>query len=90
MENNRHSESLTPEAKIKEWYLRSYPTDDIGQELNPDITFQGLFDAMDSYQDVYAVLGVGDSLVRERVFEALAQVTGMSYDDIYDQWLKCA
>ena len=33
--------------------------------------------------DVYEVIGVGDSLVRERLFEALADVTHYDYDTIY-------
>ena len=28
---------------IKEWYLSTYPDDELGLELNDDTTFEGLF-----------------------------------------------
>ena len=34
--------------------------------------------------------GVYDSLVRERIFEKLAEIIGTDYDYIYDQWVKSA
>lgn len=78
------------ETKVREWYMEAYPDDDLGQEITEGLTFQGLFDALDSYQDVYKVLGVGDSLVRESCFAELAEIIGESYDYVYDQWLKGA
>jgi hypothetical protein len=73
---------------IKEWYLNTFPTDELGSEMKDDITFIGLFEALDSYKCVYDFLGVDDSIVRERVFEKLSEVMSVSYDYIYDQWLK--
>ena len=35
----------------------------------------------------YAFLGVQDSIVRERVFDALATLMGCWYYHIYHQWL---
>lgn len=74
---------------IKDWYTAAYPTDELGQELNDTITFYGLFNSMDNYKDVYEVLGVSDSLVRERCFEQLAKIMEVDYDYIYNQWLMC-
>ena len=37
--------------------------------------------------DFYDALGVGDSIVRERVFRQLETRTGIPYDTIYEAWL---
>lgn len=75
---------------IKNWYCNAYPTDSLGAEIDPSATFGGLFNALDNYRDVYAYWGVYDSLVRERIFEKLAEIIGTDYDYIYDQWAKSA
>lgn len=73
---------------IKNWYVRKFPKDELGHELNNKITFKGLFKALDNYKDVYEFLGVGDSIIRERVFEKLAEIMNVEYDYIYKRWLK--
>lgn len=78
---------LKADTIIKDWYIDTYPTDDLGESLNDGITFYDLFRAMDNYKCVYQFMGVHDSLVRERVFEGLAEVMDVDYDYIYDQWL---
>lgn len=72
---------------IKNYYLATFPTDELGLEINEDATFQGLFETLDRYRDVYEYIGVLDSLVRERVFEKLASVMDVDYDYVYDQWM---
>lgn len=78
---------MNENTKLKEWYTTNHPDDELGAEINPDSTFQNLFDALDQYKDVYEVIGVGDSLVRERLFEGLAEITGYDYQIIYEQWM---
>jgi hypothetical protein len=73
---------------IKSFYVDTYPTDNLGQEINGEASFEGLNKVLDCNIDVYEYLGVGDSLVRERVFSKLAELMGVSYDVIYDKWLK--
>ena len=73
---------------IKSYYVDTYPTDNIGQEINDEASFEGLNKALDCKIDVYEYLGVGDSLVRERVFWKLSDLMGVSYDVIYDKWLQ--
>lgn len=75
--------------KIKDWYMFEYPNDDIGELIDDDITFQGLFLSMDVYQNVYDTLGISDSLIRERVFYLLAEIMEVDYDYVYQQWLRC-
>lgn len=73
-------------TKIKEWYMKEYSTDELGAEINNEITFEDLFVALDI--DVYEVLGVGDSVIRERCFEKLAEIMNVDYEDIYYKWLR--
>lgn len=77
-------------ATIKEWYVKKYPDDGLGNEMNRYATFGELYYALKSNREicVYTILGVLDSVVRERCFEELARRTGLEYDDIYKMWLS--
>lgn len=74
--------------KVKQWYISTFHTDELGTELNSLITFKDVFNTLDSYQDIYKLLGVDDSIVRERVFAKLSEIMKVDYDYIYNQWLK--
>lgn len=76
--------------KIKSWYMKSYPTDDMGKDIRDEITFKSLWNMMHQGYDVYEVLDVYDSVVRERVFEKLSQILGVDYDVVYNKWLGYA
>lgn len=41
-------------------------------------------------KDVYGVIGADDSIVRERVFQHLSELTGKKYRTLYNMWLKSA
>ena len=73
---------------IKEFYLNEYPTDELGVELNDNITFAGLVTELFGGHDVYEYIGVHDSLVRERLFSELAKQLNTSYDYVYNLWLN--
>ena len=77
-----HEENL-----VQDWYLHAYPDDELGQRITPDLTFDDAMQAVSLGGDFYDVLGVGDSIVRERVFRQLVARTGIPYDTIYDAWL---
>jgi hypothetical protein len=76
--------------KVKDWYIKTYPSDDLGQEINDKITFKSLWAYMNNGYDVYEVLEVGDSIVRERIFEKLSEVLGVDYNVVYNKWLMSA
>lgn len=85
------SEELTAaRIKIKDWYSRQYPTDTIVSKLRDDVTFLDLFDTLDNYGDVYELIFKegGDSIVRERCFEKLAEIMKCDYNYIHAQWLN--
>ena len=74
---------------IKDFYLENYPTDELGVELIETATFVGLLDVLhNNTKDVYDYIGVGDSLVRERLFARLAEILEMPYDYVYKLWLN--
>jgi len=73
---------------IRQFYLENYPTDDLGLELNETPTFAGLLNQLIVSGDVYRYIGVSDSVIRERLFERLAEELEVSYDYVYNLWLK--
>lgn len=73
---------------VRDWYTHTFPTDDLGNELNPDLTFDTALGAVALGEGFYDVLGESDSVVRERVFGKLADRYGIDYDTIYNAWLN--
>lgn len=70
---------------IKKWYTAAFESDELGLEINPNATFLGL---IGNIVDVYGYIGVVDSLVRERLFERIAEIMECSYDEVYNLWLN--
>ena len=77
-----------PKTKLRDFYVRKFPTDSLGERINPEATFEGLMKCFDNRTDVYDYIGVGDSVVRERLFSGLAEVAGITYGTIYDYWMN--
>ena len=88
--NNTTPQVYNKSTLLKEYYTRTYKSDELGEELNNNVTFVDLFECLDNYQDVYDLIGVYDSLLRERLFEKLAQMMCVEYDYIYNQWIRCS
>ena len=72
---------------IKLYYKKNYPDDELGDELR-DITFLELFKNLDRGINIYETINVNDSIVRERLFQALADLFNSDYNYIYNKWLK--
>ena len=75
---------------LRGWYMECYPKDDLAKCMEAGTTFSDLFDALDCYKDVYMLIGVGGSIIRERLFQGLADCIGKDYGYVYDQWLMSA
>jgi len=75
------------DATIKNWYRKNYPTDDLGEELNDFNTFEDLYNGISNRVDVYEIIGVGDSVIRERLFDHLSNIKGVKYENIYQKWI---
>jgi hypothetical protein len=73
---------------IREFYVKNYPSDDMGDGINPTATFAGLLNQLIVGGDVYEYLYVYDSIIRERLFERLAEELNVKYDYVYNLWLK--
>lgn len=75
------------DEKIRDFYMWKYPQDELGAELS-DVSFGDLLAALVAKRDVYEVIGEGDSIIRERLFERLADLVGVGYDTIYELWFN--
>jgi hypothetical protein len=73
---------------IKQFYIENYPTDELGIELKDDTNFTGLLNELFTNNDIYGYIGVGDSIIRERLFEKLSEILNCSYDYVYNLWLN--
>lgn len=91
-ENNVKLENLIQKLSIsiKEWYIISYPNDNLGTTLSSTATFLDLNNLLNSRKgDVYKLLGgESDSIIRERCFMKLSELTEQEYDTIYTKWLN--
>lgn len=76
------------DLNVKAWYTSTFPTDELGMEMNASVDFGALFEAIKKHIDVYEVLNVHDSIVRERVFDKLSTIMNVEYKYIYDLWLE--
>lgn len=61
----------TKEKTVAEWYKETYPTDELGLEINETLMFEDLFEVKD--EDIYKAIGVGDSVIRERIEQELVE-----------------
>ena len=74
---------------IRAWYMKQFHGDDLGADIRPDITFNSLYKALRAGYGsmIYEFIGVGDSIIRERLFDQLAALLGVDCDIVYDLWL---
>ena len=74
-------------VKLKDWYTKNYPTDDLGEDIDDDNTFEDLWNGLHNKVNVYDIIGFGDSVLRERLFEHLSEIKGVDYDYVYNKWI---
>lgn len=70
---SRTSQKAELQSNVREWYLHTFPTDDLGEEIAADIAFSDLYGRKST--EVYEILGVEDSVIRERVEDQLREIT---------------
>lgn len=68
----RTSQKAELQSNVREWYLHTFPTDDLGEEIAADIAFSDLYGRKST--EVYEILGVEDSVIRERVEDQLREI----------------
>ena len=74
-------------SSVGSWYVFTFPTDEHGIDIKPQITFGQLNEMIEKGSDMYAEMGTADSVIRERCFEKLAEIMNVEYSGIYDKWL---
>jgi hypothetical protein len=75
-------------TKVLDFYMSFYPNDEEGKNINPNLTFTSLLRGMKKGLDFYEMVGVGDSIIRERIFVALADLyANNDYGAIYSLWM---
>ena len=83
----QETQAFNMDSDIHNWYATTFPDDKLGEEIYTGVTFQKLYDML-SADDIYSIMGVDDSSIRERCFNMLSQLTGEDYSVIYDKWLN--
>ena len=75
--------------QLRDYYMQQFPEDDLGRDIHPDITFKTLYHTLRTGNPgkAYDVIGVDDSIIRERLFEKLAALRKVDYDTIYNLWM---
>lgn len=71
---------------VRDWYLRTFPDDELGVQIAPSLTFDDALTEIPS-DNIYFDLSDGDFDIRERVFKELAVRYGLTYRDLYKSWL---
>jgi hypothetical protein len=77
----------TKQSEIKTWYLSTYSDDKQGVNIKWDITFEQAAYCLKSKEDFYEFIGVEDTIIRERIFEKIAELYEIDYSVVYNQWL---
>jgi len=65
-------------------YHNRYPSDPIYADMKSSATLEAI--KKEPWR-VYDIMGVGDSLARERVFEMIEEKYKIDYNDIYEAWM---
>lgn len=75
------------DTNINNWYLRNF--DNVN--INEEVTFNDLFNALDNKESVYNLLGVdkesGYKIVKNCLTK-LAELINAPYDYVYEQWMS--
>ena len=70
-----------------DWYAKAFKSD---KKMAPKngVTFEQLYESLKKGENIYDKMGVGDSIVRERVMSEMADRMGVDYDHVFDLWLN--
>ena len=69
----RASQKAELQSNVREWYLHTFPTDDLGKDIAADVAFSDLYGRKST--EIYEILGIEDSVIRERVEDQLREIT---------------
>ena len=76
-------------TRVLDFYRSFYPNDEEGKNINPNLTFTSLLRGMKKGVGFYDMVGVGDPMIRKRIFVALADLySNNDYGEIYNLWMN--
>lgn len=78
---------ILKQHNVSEWYKNTFTTDSLAININTKLTFYDIFEGLVNRRDFYNMIGISDSLIRERIFRGLAELMSVDYDIIYYLWL---
>lgn len=85
------NDTVDKKSSVKKWYEETYPDDSISvEDMSPEITFEkaATFVTPKGSEDrFYSKMGGIDSVVRERIFDKIAKLYNVSYEDVYNTWM---
>ena len=78
----------TLDLRVKPRFEERFPEEgSFIDQIPEDLTFRKVLDALNNEEDIYDVIGVNDSVVREEIFILLSDLLEVEYDEIYQLWL---
>jgi hypothetical protein len=80
----------TLNRSIKNWYQSDYGFGAGAGYIRKNLQFKTVLGKMIKGENFYQIVftnGFADSIVRERIFEKLAELLGVTYKEIYNIWL---
>ena len=72
---------------VQKWYVKAYPHDSLGKEINPKYTFQDAVICLLNGDDFLHEFGQGDSFVRNNIIRRISELSKWSYDIVYNTYL---
>lgn len=76
------------DKNVRRELMRLHKNDPLCEEVDPRITFRHVLITLLQEKNIYDVLGVDDSVIREYTFQALCDIVGCDYDFPYELWLN--
>ncbi len=89
-EESKLQEEFDPtlDLRVKPRFEERFPEEgSFIDQIPEDLTFRKVLDALNNEEDIYDVIGVNDSVVREEIFILLSDLLEVEYDEIYQLWL---
>lgn len=94
LENKENERNLSFGKKdsVRKWYEHDFVDDAVSvEDMDPSITFEmaASYVVPDANGEdrFYNKMGSVDSFVRENIFTKIAEIYGVSYDDVYETWM---
>lgn len=79
----------TLDLRVKPKFKERFPEEGsfFIDQIPEDLTFRKVLDGLNNEENIYDIIGVDDSVVREEIFILLSDLLEVEYDEIYQLWL---